>query len=92
MRPIGNCKTRGSAEALSDMEAGSGVIGYTATPKPIPAGKRGRSLGTHGGAGVHLSREVRSGATGHMAAQELTSTRRLCPVLSGTWQRRSPPR
>jgi hypothetical protein len=31
-----------------------------------------RSLETHGGTGAHLSREVRSGATGHVSASEPT--------------------
>jgi hypothetical protein len=34
---------------------------------------------TRGSVGVHLSREMRSGAIGHVAAPEPTSTRRLGP-------------
>jgi hypothetical protein len=37
--------------------------------------------GTRGGAGAHLCREVRSGATGRVAAPELTSPRRQGPEL-----------
>jgi hypothetical protein len=35
-----------------------------------------RSLGTRCGTGAHLSREVRSGATGHVTAPEPTSAKK----------------
>jgi hypothetical protein len=46
-----------------------------------------RGRGTCGSAGAHLSREARSGATGHVAAPEPTSAGRRGPELQGTWQR-----
>jgi hypothetical protein len=50
-------------------------------------GGRARSHGTHGSARVHLDREVRSGATGHVAAPETTSAGRCGPKLQLAWQR-----
>jgi hypothetical protein len=46
-----------------------------------------RGCGARGSAGAHLSREARSGATGHVAAPEPTSAGRRGPELQGTWQR-----
>jgi hypothetical protein len=42
----------------------------------LPQGGRARSHGTHGSAGAHLGREVRSRAEGHVVVPELTSARR----------------
>jgi hypothetical protein len=50
-------------------------------------GGRAQSHVTHGSAGAHLGREVRSGATGHMAALEPTSAGRCGLKLQLTWQR-----
>jgi hypothetical protein len=57
---------------------------------PQPGGEV-RSHRTRGSAGAHLSREVRSGAIGHVEAPEPTSTERRGPEPYDTWQRRSPP-
>jgi hypothetical protein len=61
-------------------------------PELSPQGDRARSYETRGRAGAHFSREVRSGAKGHVAAPNLTSARRRGPVPRDTWQRRSLPR
>jgi hypothetical protein len=41
---------------------------------------------THGSTGAHLSKEVRSGATGHMAASEPISVERCGSKLQLAWQ------
>jgi hypothetical protein len=46
-----------------------------------------RGHGPRGSTGAHLSREVRSGATGHMATSEPTSAGKCGPKLQLTWQR-----
>jgi hypothetical protein len=46
---------------------------------------RARSHGTHGSIGAHLSKEVRSGGEGHVAAPELTSARRRGLESRDTW-------
>jgi hypothetical protein len=46
---------------------------------------------TRGSAGARFSREVRSGAIGHVAVPEPNSVRRRGLELRGTWQYRSPP-
>jgi hypothetical protein len=58
---------------------------YTCDPQPS------ESYGTCGGAGAHPSREVGSGAIGHVAAPEPSSAGRRGPELLDTWRRRSPP-
>jgi hypothetical protein len=50
-------------------------------------GGKDRSRETRGSAGGHLSKEVRSGVTGHVVAPEPTSTGRCGPKLQLTWQR-----
>jgi hypothetical protein len=50
-------------------------------------GDEARSYGPRGSTGAHLSKEVRSGATGHMAALKPTSVGRCGPKLQLTWQR-----
>jgi hypothetical protein len=55
-----------------------------ATPKLNSAGRRGP--GPHGSTGAHLSKEVRSKATGHMAALEPTSVGRCGTKLQLAWQ------
>jgi hypothetical protein len=58
-----------------------GAVEHMAAPE-LPSQKgRARSPGTHGSAGAHLSKEAKSGATGHMAASKLTSSRRRGPEL-----------
>jgi hypothetical protein len=47
--------------------------------------------GTHGSAGAHLDREVRSGAAGHVAVPKPTASGRRGPGLRVTCQCRSPP-
>jgi hypothetical protein len=51
-----------------------------------------QSCRTHGNTGALLGREVRSGATRHVAASELSSAGRWGPELRDMWQHRSPPR
>jgi hypothetical protein len=50
-------------------------------------GDKTRGHGPHGSTGAHLSKEVRSGAAGHVAAPEPTSAGRCGPKLQLTWQR-----
>jgi hypothetical protein len=49
------------------------------------------SHSTRDSAGSHLSREVRSGAVGHVAAPEPTSAGRQGPEPEDTWQGQGPP-
>jgi hypothetical protein len=49
------------------------------------------SRGIRGSTRAHLSKEVRSGAKGHMVAPEFTSTRRRDLGSWDTWQHRSSP-
>jgi hypothetical protein len=46
---------------------------------------------TRGDVGAHLSKEVRSGATGHVAVPVLTSARWRGPGPRNTWRFRRPP-
>jgi hypothetical protein len=50
-------------------------------------GDEARGHGARGSTGAHLSKEVRSGATGHVAAPEPTSTGRCGLKLQLAWQR-----
>jgi hypothetical protein len=52
------------------------AIGHVVAPELPLRGVRAWSHGTCGNAGAYLSREMRSGAEGHVAAPELTSTKR----------------
>jgi hypothetical protein len=54
----------------------SRIVGHVAASE-LPS-HEGRALShvTPGNAGAHLSKEARSGATGHMAVPKLTSARR----------------
>jgi hypothetical protein len=52
------------------------AVGHVAAPELPPRGGRDQSHGTCGSTGAHLGREVGFRAEGHMAALELTSTRR----------------
>jgi hypothetical protein len=63
----------------------SGAEERMAAPKLNSARRRG--LGSRGSTGAHLSKEVRSGAAGHVAALKPTSTGRCCLKLQLTWQR-----
>jgi hypothetical protein len=49
--------------------------------------RRGWVHGPRGSTGAHLSKEVRSGVTGHVVALKPTSTGRRGPKLQLTWQR-----
>jgi hypothetical protein len=49
-------------------------------------GDEARGHGPRGSTGVHLSKEVRSGATGHVAASKSTSAGRCGPKVQLTWQ------
>jgi hypothetical protein len=51
-------------------------MGHMVAPELPSQEGRARSHGTHGSTGAHLSKEVRSGATGHVAVPELTSAGR----------------
>jgi hypothetical protein len=53
-----------------------GAVGHVVAPELPSQEGRARSRETHGGIGAHLSKEVRSEAVEHVAALELTSTRR----------------
>jgi hypothetical protein len=50
-------------------------------------GDEDRGHGPRGSTGAHLSKEVRSGAAGHVVAPELTSAGRCGPKLQLAWQR-----
>jgi hypothetical protein len=50
-------------------------------------GDEARGHGPHGSIGANLCKEVRSGATGHVAAPKPTSTGRCGLKLQLTWQR-----
>jgi hypothetical protein len=50
-------------------------------------GGEARGHGPRGNTGAHLSKEVRSGATGHVALAEPTSAGRCGPKLQLAWQR-----
>jgi hypothetical protein len=66
-------------------------VEHMAAPElPFQEG-RAQSQGTRDSARAHLSTEVRFGAAGHVAALEVTSSRRQGPKLRDTWQRRSSP-
>jgi hypothetical protein len=52
------------------------VVGHVIASELPPQGGKARSHETCGSAGVHLSREVRSGGEEHVAALELTLARR----------------
>jgi hypothetical protein len=52
---------------------------------------RAQSHGTCDSTGVHLVKEARVGAEGHVAVPELTSARRRGPGLWDTWWHWSPP-
>jgi hypothetical protein len=76
-------------------EAKPGAMGHVAGPEPTSAGSRGPELRNvwwrqsstqqgdeaRGSTRAHLSKEVRSGAVGHVAALELTSAGRCGPKL-----------
>jgi hypothetical protein len=68
-----------------------GDVGYVAASELSSRGGRARSHGTCGSTDAHLVREARSGAEGHVAAPELTLTRRRGPGSRDMWWRRSPP-
>jgi hypothetical protein len=68
-----------------------GAAGYVTAPELSSRGGRARSHGTRGSIGAHLVREARSGVEGHVAAPELTSTRRRSLGPRDTWRRRIPP-
>jgi hypothetical protein len=51
------------------------------------ARRRGSSHGPHESTGAHLSKEVRSGVAGHVAALKPTSAERCGPKVQLTWQR-----
>jgi hypothetical protein len=46
-----------------------------------------QARGTRGSVGAHLSKETKSGATGHMVAPKPTSVGRCGLKLQHTWQR-----
>jgi hypothetical protein len=48
-------------------------------------GGKARDHGTRGSTGAHLSKEMRSGAAGHVTALEPTSTGRCDPKLQLAW-------
>jgi hypothetical protein len=58
----------------------AGAVGHVQHRSPSQQGSEVQSLVTHGGAKAHLSWEVRSGATGHVAALEPTSVGRRGPT------------
>jgi hypothetical protein len=53
-----------------------GAVGYVVAPELSSRGDRAQSHRTHGSAGAHLGREVRSEAEEHVAAPELNLVRR----------------
>jgi hypothetical protein len=91
-----------AASELSSREVRSGPHGSTGallsgrqSPEPWDTWQRRssprqggevRSYGPRGSTGAYLSKEVRSGAAGHMAALKPTSAGRCGPPLQLTWQ------
>jgi hypothetical protein len=63
------------------------VVGHVAALELPSSEGRGRSQGTRGSVGAHLSKEVRSGAAGHVVVPEPTSVGRCGPKLQLMWQR-----
>jgi hypothetical protein len=59
-------------------------MGHVVAPELPSQEGRAWSPGTRGNAGAHLSKEVRSGAAGRVAAPELTSVKRRGSELRGT--------
>jgi hypothetical protein len=68
-----------------------GAMGHVAALELPFQESRAPSCGTRGSTGSYLSKEAKSGAVGHMAAPELTSTRRQGPRPWDMWWCRSPP-
>jgi hypothetical protein len=68
-----------------------GAVGYVIAPELSSRGGRAQSHETCGSTEAHLVREARFGAEGHVAAPELTSTRRQDPGPRDMWWCRSPP-
>jgi hypothetical protein len=62
-------------------------VGHMAAPNLPSREGRAPSHRTHGSTGAHLSKEARSGATGHVAVLELASVGRLGPEVWDMWQR-----
>jgi hypothetical protein len=62
-------------------------VGHVAALELPSQEGRAQSPRTRGSAGAHLSKEVRFGAEGHVAAPELTYARKCGPKLQLTWQR-----
>jgi hypothetical protein len=70
---------------ISVVHSPLGAVWYMTALELSSPGGRARSHGTHGSAGTHLSREVRSGAEEHVAAPKLNSARRRGPGPRDTW-------
>jgi hypothetical protein len=67
----------------------SGAMGHVVAPKPPSQEGRAPNRGTRDSTKAYLSKEVRSEAARHVAAPELTSSRRRGPKLRDMWQHRS---
>jgi hypothetical protein len=79
--------TRGSNGApLSGSQSSEPWDTWQHRSSPRQGGKD-RSWETRGSAGVHFSKEARSGAVGNMVVPEPTSVGRFDPKLQLTWQR-----
>jgi uncharacterized protein YqgV (UPF0045/DUF77 family) len=81
MRVLGTCVpsyTNKSARLffMLEIRGSQGVAGHVAASDPPQPGGEVQRHRTRGSAGAHLSREVRSGAIGHVAALEPTSAGR----------------
>jgi hypothetical protein len=68
-----------------------GAVGHVAVPKAPSQEGRALNRGTRDSTRVHLSKEARSKAMGHVTVLELTSARRRGPELRDTWRHRSSP-
>jgi hypothetical protein len=59
---------------------------HVAAPEPFLAGRQVQSCGTHGGISALPSREVGSGAMGHVEALEPSQVGRHDPEPLDTWR------
>jgi hypothetical protein len=80
-----------AAPELPSQEGKARSHGTCGSTRAHLVGGKVQSWGTRGSTGAHLSKEVRYGVMGHMAAPEPTSVGRWGSELRDTWWRRSSP-
>jgi hypothetical protein len=71
------------------VHSSSGAVGHMVALKPPSQKGRAPNRETRDSTEAYLSKEVGFGATGYVAAPELTSSKRRGPKLRDMWQRRS---